>query len=148
MAKETLNNVETTVENVEEQIREGRVVTAEMAKEAGERIAKQRKEALTQELQDCIVKSDYTKRSILLSMRKTKADGESKLKYLKAYTEAHAELTEGKLSVEEFEEKIKAAKKTCNEKLRENEANLAKNKEALEKIFPNAWQWRFNSDII
>lgn len=148
MAKETLNNVETTVENVEEQIREGRIVTPEMAKEAGERIAKQRKEALTQELQDCIVKADYTKRRILLSMKKSKKDGERKIAYLKAYTEAFEKLNEGKISVEEFEKEVKEARDTCAKKLRENEVALNESENALLKVFPDSWQYRFNNNII
>ena len=60
-----------STENIEEVINSGSTVTEEAAKEAAEQIAKKRKEELTERLVETTLRSEYTRKSTYLSMKKS-----------------------------------------------------------------------------
>ena len=74
MAKEEVKVADITkvsAENIEEVINNGSTVTEDVAKAAAEKIAKQRKEELTERHIDVTLKSEYTRLATYLSMKKT-----------------------------------------------------------------------------
>ena len=141
MAKEeTIKEV--TLENVEESIREGRTVTPEIAKEAAERIAKKRKEDLTEELISITTRGEYLQKHAYLSMKKTDKDAKAKREYLKKYTDLYKKLCDGGISVEEFKKQSQEEKKTCSKIIRENDNWFSEQLRALNELYPNSWLYR------
>lgn len=138
------------VENIEESIRNGSVITEEIAKKAAEDIAKRRNEELTQKLIRVTQKAEYTRKRILLSAKKTKKDGDVKMGYLKKYSELHDKLTSGdkSLSLEEFEKKVQEEKNTATKMLRENETWYSDQRKALDDQYPGSWSWSFGDQLI
>lgn len=152
MSKEEkkVQNAELTVDNIEESIRNGAVVTEDIAKAAAEKIAKQRQEELTEKLIDTTIRTEYARKRILLSMKKTKKESEIKLNYLKKFSELHDKLKSGdkSLSIDEFEKKINEERQTAGKLLRENETWYDEQLNALSKQYPTCWSWRMNSMLI
>lgn len=141
MAKEeTIKEV--TLENVEESIREGRVVTPEIAKEAAERVAKRRKEELTEELIAIATRGEYMQKHAYLTMKKTDKDAKAKREYLKKFTDIYKKLCEGGISVEEFKKQSSEEKKTCSKNIRENDNWFSEQLDALNKLYPDSWMYR------
>lgn len=151
MAKEKEVKVEgLNVDNVEESIKNGAVITEDIAKAAAEKIAKKRQEELTEKLVNITIKSEYTHKRILLSAKKTKKEADVKMNYLKKYTELHDKLKSGdkSMSVDEFEKKITEEKNTATKLLREIETWYQEQRDALDNQYPQCWSWRFSDNII
>lgn len=154
MAKETQEEkkvVETTVDNIEEVIKNGTVVTENIAKAAAEKIAKKREEDLTAKLIDATIKAEYTQKSMLLSMKKTKKEAEIKLNYLKKLTALNDKLRSGdkSLSLDEYEKQIKEEVATARKLIRENEQIFEEHRSNLDNQYPGtSWSWRMTGLII
>lgn len=145
MAKETNPAlVEVTVENVEDLIKDGATVTPEIAKEAGERIAKRRKENLTEQLIEITTEADYVHKHACLSMSKTKKDAKYKTEYLKKYTELHDKLTNGGITIDEFKKQAREEKNTCSKLIRENDKAFQEKLQTLNEQYPGSWNYRFS----
>lgn len=146
-AKETkVDNL--NVDGIEEEIKKANVVTEEIAKKAGEEIAKQRKEKLTAELIDRLQKTDFTRKRILLSAKKTKKDGECKMNYLKKYTALAEQLKKGEISVDEFDKQARQEKSVANKVLRDNDIWVDEQRNILNDQYPGSWDWRYNEFVI
>lgn len=65
-------------ENIEEVINSGAEVTKEIAEASAKKIAEKRKEEMTERLVNATLKSEYTRKSSYLSMKKTKKEMETK----------------------------------------------------------------------
>ena len=154
MAKETQEEkkvVETTIDNIEEVIKNGAVVTENIAKAAAEKIAKKREEELTAKLIDATIKAEYTQKSMLLSMKKTKKEAEIKLNYLKKLTALNDKLRSGdkSLSLDEYEKQIKEEVATARKLIRENEQIFEEHRSNLDNQYPGtSWSWRMTGLII
>ena len=148
--KKVQNEQNINVDNIEETIRNGAVITEDVAKAAAEKIAKQRQEELTEKLIDVTIRTEYTRKRVLLSMKKTKKESEIKLNYLKKFSELHDKLKSGdkSLSIDEFEKKINEERQTAGKLLRENETWYDEQLNALSKQYPTCWSWRMNSMLI
>lgn len=138
------------VENIEESIRNGSVITEEIAKKAAEELAKKRQEELTEKLIRVTQKAEYTRKRILLSAKKAKKDGDVKMTYLKRYSELHDRLISGdkSLSIDEFEKKVQEEKNSTTKLLRENEAWYNEQRESLDDQYPASWSWRYGDQLI
>ena len=91
-----------SAENIEEVINNGSTVTEDVAKAAAEKIAKQRKEELTERHIDVTLKSEYTRLATYLSMKKTDKEKEVKLNYLKKFSEKDDKLRNGGITIEDY----------------------------------------------
>ena len=75
MAKEEVKVADVlSTENIEDVIKNGAVVTAEIAEAAAKKVAEAKKEQLTKELISIVNKADYTHKRMVLSMKKTKKE--------------------------------------------------------------------------
>lgn len=153
MAKEKQEEkkvVETTVDNIEEVIKNGAVVTEDIAKAAAEKIAKKREEELTTKLIDATIKAEYTQKSMLLSMKKTKKEAEIKLNYLKKLTALNDKLKSGdkSLSLDEYEKQTEEEVATARKLIRENEQTFEEHRSSLNNQYPGSWSWRMTGLII
>lgn len=142
--------VETTVDNIEEVIKNGAVVTEDIAKAAAEKIAKKREEELTAKLIDATIQAEYTQKRMLLSMKKTKKEAEIKLNYLKKLTELNNKLKSGdkSLSIDEYNKQTEEEAATARKLIRENEQAYEEHRSSLENQYPGSWSWRMNRLII
>ncbi|MGM9531519.1 hypothetical protein [Intestinibacter sp.] len=142
--------VETTVDNIEEVIKNGSVVTEDIAKAAAEKIAKKREEELTAKLIDATIQAEYTQKRMLLSMKKTKKEAEIKLNYLKKITELNNKLKSGdkSLSIDEYNKQTEEEAATARKLIRENEQTYEDHRSSLENQYPGNWSWRMNRLII
>lgn len=142
--------VETTVDNIEEVIKNGAVVTEDIAKAAAEKIAKKREEELTAKLIDATIQAEYTQKRMLLSMKKTKKEAEIKLNYLKKLTELNNKLKSGdkSLSIDEYNKQTEEEAATARKLIRENEQTYEEHRSSLENQYPGSWSWRMNRLII
>lgn len=152
MAKEETKAVDVTklsLENIEESINNGSTVTEEVAKEAAQKIADQRKEKLTERLITETLKSEYTRKSIYLSMKKTDKEKETKLNYLKKFSEKDDKLRNGGITIEDYAKECAALKKECNKLLSEISTWYEEKQEALYNQYPEArYSWRYESYLV
>ena len=142
--------VETTVDNIEEVIKNGAVVTEDIAKAAAEKIAKRREEELTEKLVDATIQADYTQKRMLLSAKKTKKEGEIKMNYLKKITELNEKLKSGdkSLSIDEYNKKTEEEATTARKLIRENEQAFEEHRSNLDNQYPGSWSWRMSRLIV
>lgn len=85
--KKAVDIKDISAENIEAVINSGSTLNEETAKAAAEKIAKQRKEELTERLIDVTLRSEYTRKSSYLSMKKTDKERNIKVNYLKKFSE-------------------------------------------------------------
>lgn len=145
-----VKSTELTVDNIEECIRDGAVVNADIAKAAAEKIAKQRNEELTEKLIDTTIRIEYTRKRMLLTVKKSKKLTECKLNYLKKITDLHEKLKTGdkSISVDEFDKKIEEEIQTANKLIREIENWYDEQLTALNNQYPNCWSWNMKRAIL
>lgn len=151
MAKEETKKQELSTENIEEIIKNGAVITPEIAEAAAKKVADLRQEKLTQELISIVNKADYTHKRMVLSMKKTKKESNTKIEYLKKYTELVEKLKSGdkSLSTVEFQKQAKEARDLCAKTLRENDKWYEETCDALDEQYPEArYSWRYDDMIV
>lgn len=139
---------ELSMENVEEVIKSGAVVTEEIAKEAAQKIADKRKEELTERLIGCMKRSDYSRKKIFLSMKKTDKLSKIKLNYLKKFSALDEDLKAGKVSVDEYDNKCKELKKEAIKLISENDHWFDEQSNALDHQYPESYGWRYQENVI
>lgn len=150
MAKEEVKNAtELSVENIEEKLKAGAIVTEEIAKAAAEEIAKKRKEELTDRLIKGMKKSDYTRKKILISMKHTKKVSNIKLEYLKKFSAIDDDLKAGKISIDEYDKKIKEEYATANKLVRETDLWRDEQNKILDNQYPEArFSWNYDNLVL
>lgn len=149
MAKEKeTKKVDVTMDNIEEVINNGRVITEDIAKAAAEELAKQRNEKLTNETIEIYKQSEYTKLRTFLSAKKSKKVSDVKMNYLKKMTELHTDLGSGKVSLDDFRKKLAEEQNTANKLLRDIETWYSEKIDALDNQFPNCWSWSLRRYVI
>lgn len=149
MAEKEKKNVEISTENIEEIINNGAVVTKEIAEEAAKKIAEKRKEKLTERLVIETQKSEYTRKAIYLSMKKTDKESTIKLNYLKKFSEQDDKLRNGGTSLEDYEKDCLKLKKEANDLIREVSRWYEDQTEKLFNQYPDArYGWNYGSYML
>lgn len=151
MATKEQAKTDLSVENIEDVIKNGAVVTSEIAEAAAKKVAEARKEQLTQELITIVNKADYTQKRMVLSMKKTKKESNIKIEYLKKYTDLVSKLKSGdaSMSTAEFQKQAKEARDVASKALRENDKWYDETCNALDEQYPEArYNWRYDDMIV
>ncbi len=151
MATKEQAKVDLTTENIEDIIKNGAVITSEIAEAAAKKVAEARNEQLTKELIAIVNKADYTHKRMVLSMKKTKKESNIKIEYLKKYTDLVTKLKSGdaSMSTAEFQKQAKEARDTATKALRENDKWYDETCDALDSQYPEArYTWRYDEMII
>ena len=152
MAKEEVKVADITkvsAENIEEVINNGSTVTEDVAKAAAEKIAKQRKEELTERHIDVTLKSEYTRLATYLSMKKTDKEKEVKLNYLKKFSEKDDKLRNGGITIEDYLKDCKELYKEANNLLREVDKWYQEQQNKLLNQYPKArYDWRWDGQLL
>lgn len=135
-----------SVENIEEVINTGSTVTEEAAKEVAEKIAEKRKEELTERLVETTLRSEYTRKSTYLSMKKTDKEREIKLNYLKKFSEKDDKLRNGGITIEDYEKDCQELYKEANKLIREVGQWYDEQLKKLYNQYPSArYDWKYSS---
>ena len=138
-----------SAENIEEVINNGSTVTEDIAKAAAEKIAKQRKEELTERHIDVTLKSEYTRLATYLSMKKTDKEKEVKLNYLKKFSEKDDKLRNGGITIEDYLKDCKELYKEANNLLREVDKWYQEQQNKLLNQYPKArYDWRWDGQLL
>jgi polyribonucleotide nucleotidyltransferase len=133
-------------ENIEEVINSGAEVTKEIAEASAKKIAEKRKEEMTERLVNATLKSEYTRKSSYLSMKKTKKEMEIKKNYLKKFSEKDDKLRNGGISLEDYEKECKQIYKDANNLIREVGEWYDSQLDKLLNQYPEArYSWRYDS---
>lgn len=149
MAEDKKKVTEVTTENIEEIINNGSVVTKEVAEEAAKKIAEKRKEQLTERLIEATQKSEYTRKSIYLSMKKTDKESNIKLNYLKKFSEQDDKLRNGGISLEDYEKECSKLKKEANDLIREVSRWYDDQRDKLYNQYPESrYGWGYNNYML
>jgi hypothetical protein len=135
-----------TEENIEENIKSGVVLTAEMAKKAAENIAKRNKERLVDEMEALIQKNDYIRKQALLSLKKQRRDEKAVKAYLEGLTKLAEELNEGKHDKSSYDKAHEALKKVQKESLKESAIIYDNFFKDLKKQFDGYISWDWDRD--
>lgn len=138
--------VEVSTENIEEVINNGATINKEIAEESAKKIAEQRKEKLTQRHVEVTLRNEYTLKATYLSMKKTDKEKEIKLNHLKKITELSKKLTNGEVSLDDFDKESKEILKKARELMRGVDTWYNENLEKLYNQYPEArYSWRYES---
>lgn len=133
-------------ENIEEVINNSAEVTKETAEAAAKKIAEKRKEEMTERLVTATLKSEYTRKSSYLSMKKTKKEMEIKKNYLKKFSEKDDKLRNGGISIEDYEKECRQIYKDANDLIREVGKWYDDQLNKLMNQYPEArYSWRYGS---
>lgn len=142
--KKAVDIKDISAENIEAVINSGSTLNEETAKAAAEAIAKQRKEELTERLIDVTLRSEYTRKSSYLSMKKTDKERNIKVNYLKKFSEKDDKLRNGGISIEDYEKECTELYKETNNLIREVGRWYDEQRDKLLNQYPKArydWKW-------
>ena len=147
--KKAVDIKDISAENIEAVINSGSTLNEETAKAAAEKIAKQRKEELTERLIDVTLRSEYTRKSSYLSMKKTDKERNIKVNYLKKFSEKDDKLRTGGISIEDYEKECAELYKETNNLIREVGRWYDDQHEKLYNQYPKArYDWRWEHKIL
>lgn len=146
MTENNKKSVDISTENIEEVINNGGTINKEIAEESAKKIAEQRKEKLTQRHIEVTLRNEYTLKATHLSMKKTDKEKEIKLNHLKKITELSKKLTNGEVSLDDFDKENKEILKKARELMRGVNTWYDENLEKLYNQYPEArYSWRYES---
>lgn len=139
------NGQETTVENIEEQIKSANKMEEDIVKAAEEQIKKEKDDKKKQEMKLAILEATYINNRELLELRKRRKEANATKEALAATKENLDALKGGKLTPREYEKALsEVAKKKAEEfqKIDKNHQELVKE---LQDNFPNYYslEWEY-----
>lgn len=139
------NGQETTVENIEEQIKNENKFGDNVLKEAEAQIQKEKDEKKVRILKDRMCKADYVNKRELLELKKRRKEAAATKESLTATKEALDELKVGKITPTEYDDKLAAIDKTKREAFNNIDKEHNKLVEELRNGYTGyySWDWEF-----
>lgn len=135
------NGQETTVENIEEQIKNENKFGENVLKEAEEQIQKEKDEKKVRILKDRMCKADYVNKRELLELKKRRKEANATKESLTATKEALDELKAGKITPTEYDGKLAAIDKTKREAFNNIDKEHNKLVEELRNGYTGYYNW-------
>lgn len=112
--------------SIEDQIRNGQVVTKEIIESAAQKIADERKEKLTNELIRITLDAEFSTKSSLLELKKNRKIEDLSKQHLNKTSQLEKDLHAGTISTTEYREKLQKIESEFKDNKREIEKNYAK----------------------
>lgn len=139
------NAQETTVDNIEEQIKSGNKMEEDIVKAAEAEIKKEKDEKKKQQMKLAILEATYINSRELLELRKRRKEANATKEALAATKEALDELKSGKITPREYENKIAEVAKKKGEDFRNIDKNHQEMVNELKGNFPNYYslEWEY-----
>lgn len=136
-----------TGENIQDVITNSTKITDEIAMEAAEKIAKRRKEKLTNELIEVVQKCEYTISSAVLQVRRSNRTNQRIKTYLKDLAAIAEEIKSGKKPVSTWDKEARELKKQYDKDLMDIGRSIDESCRELDDLFPNAWNIRYSEFV-
>lgn len=119
-------------------------MSADVAKQAAEEIAKKNKERRVEEMKQCLMKADYVKQTSLLVLRKSREEEKADKAFLTKLTELEQELKDGKHDTTSYDKRFIEARKEKKEAYAKASATYDEYANKLNQNFSNfdTWSWQ------
>ena len=127
--------------DIKEEVRNGRVVTKEIAEAAAKKVADDRQEKLTDEMVKSITNSEYKRKKQLLKLQKNRENEKISKDKLTKVTALDEELKAGSHTPESYRKANEAIEKEERDALRKVEEEYYELENQLESQYPNLYRW-------
>lgn len=127
--------------DIKEEVRNGRVVTKEIAEAAAKKVADDRQEKLTDEMVKSITNSEYKRKKQLLKLQKNRENEKISKEKLTKVTALDEELKAGSHTPESYRKANEAIEKEERDALRKVDEEFCELENQLESQYPNLYRW-------
>lgn len=127
--------------DIKEEVRNGRVVTKEIAEAAAKKVADDRQEKLTEEMVKSITNSEYKRKKQLLKLQKNRENEKISKEKLTKVTALDEELKAGSHTPESYRKANEAIEKEERDALRKVDEEFCELENQLESQYPNLYRW-------
>ena len=127
--------------DIKEEVRNGRVVTKEIAEAAAKKVADDRQEKLTEEMVKSITNSEYKRKKQLLKLQKNRDIEKISKEKLTKVTSLDEELKAGSHTPESYRKANEAIEKEERDSLRKVDEEYYELENQLESQYPNLYRW-------
>lgn len=127
--------------DIKEEVRNGRVVTKEIAEAAAKKVADDRQEKLTEEMVKSITNSEYKRKKQLLKLQKNRDIEKISKEKLTKVTALDEELKAGSHTPESYRKANEAIEKEERDALRKVDEEYYELENQLESQYPNLYRW-------
>lgn len=127
--------------DIKEEVRNGRVVTKEIAEAAAKKVADDRQEKLTEEMVKSITNSEYKRKKQLLKLQKNRDIEKISKEKLTKVTALDEELKAGSHTPESYRKANEAIEKEERDALRKVDEEFYELENQLESQYPNLYRW-------
>lgn len=127
--------------DIKDEVRNGRIVTKEVAEAAAQKIADDRKEKLTEEMVRSITNSEYSRKRQLLNLQKARETEKVVKDKLVKLSSLDDDLKEGKHTPESYNKAVEAINKEerdANSKINTEYSELF---DQLQSQYPSMYRW-------
>ena len=127
--------------DIKEEVRNGRVVTKEIAEAAAKKVADDRQEKLTEEMVKSITNSEYKRKKQLLKLQKNRENEKISKDKLTKVTALDEELKAGSHTPESYRKANEAIEKEERDALRKVDEEYYELENQLESQYTNLYRW-------
>lgn len=127
--------------DIKDEVRNGRVVTKEIAEAAAKKVADDRQEKLTEEMVKSITNSEYKRKKQLLKLQKNRDIEKISKEKLTKVTALDEELKAGSHTPESYRKANEAIEKEERDALRKVDEEFYELENQLESQYPNLYRW-------
>ena len=127
--------------DIKDEVRNGRVVTKEIAEAAAKKVADDRQEKLTEEMVKSITNSEYKRKKQLLKLQKNRENEKISKEKLTKVTALDEELKAGSHTPESYRKANEAIEKEERDALRKVDEEYYELENQLESQYPNLYRW-------
>ena len=127
--------------DIKEEVRNGRVVTKEIAEAAAKKVADDRQEKLTEEMVKSITNSEYKRKKQMLKLQKNRENEKISKEKLTKVTALDEELKAGSHTPESYRKANDAIEKEERDALRKVDEEFCELENQLESQYPNLYRW-------
>ena len=127
--------------DIKDEVRNGRVVTKEIAEAAAKKVADDRQEKLTEEMVKSITNSEYKRKKQLLKLQKNRDIEKVSKEKLTKVTALDEELKAGSHTPESYRKANEVIEKEERDSLRKVDEEYYELENQLESQYPNLYRW-------
>ena len=127
--------------DIKDEVRNGRVVTKEIAEAAAKKVADDRQEKLTEEMVKSITNSEYKRKKQLLKLQKNRDIEKISKEKLTKVTALDEELKAGSHTPESYRKANEVIEKEERDSLRKVDEEYYELENQLESQYPNLYRW-------
>lgn len=138
-------NTETTMDNIEDQIKEGNKMEENLVAEVEEQIKKEKDDIKKRQLKEVLLESEFITKREVLALRRERDEAKARKEAVKAMGEAKDDLKAGKITPNEYEKKVGEAVKERQKAFDEIRTKHEELVKELRNGFPNSYscEWEY-----